>query len=116
MILLILFGVWFYNLAKKNNLNAVLWAIIGAGSYIVGQLLAGVVVGMFAPSMINDDVALIVIGLFSGLGAVLIAYLFLQQAINNKKQSVTIDDKIIDDTKDSNNSFESRNKIHDDIS
>lgn len=95
MIAAIIIDVWFYRLADTNNLNKVLWPIVGIVSFILGQFLAGMVVGLTSPSSINDQGVLIVAGLIGGALGTVIAYLIIQGEI--KKQKAKTNDSIIDE-------------------
>lgn len=72
----------FYKLASTYDKNPWIWAIVGAGSYILIQLLVGFIIGaMYAieliPVMSEMTVNLIAIGISSGL--VFLGYRFLKK-------------------------------------
>lgn len=95
MIAAIIIGVWFYRLADTNKLNKVLWPIVGIVSFILGQFIAGMVIGLTSPSSINDQGTLIIGGLIGGALGTLVAYLIIQSQI--KSQKAKTNDSIIDE-------------------
>jgi hypothetical protein len=98
MILAILFGVWFYRIAKKHNLLVGLWAAVGALSYVVGQLIVAAIMLANDPG-ISDDMQLLVPGVIGGLLGTAIAYgIMMQVAKNSGKKSG--DDNLLDDKMD----------------
>lgn len=118
MIIVALIGFGFYSAAKNRGMNAILWTILGIGSYFLGQLIAGFIIGFTNPGMLENELSLTMIGLFSGLGAVLVTFLIMVSVDNQKnrlKNKITEDESLLDSSQKQPNSFESRNKIHDDI-
>jgi hypothetical protein len=99
MILAILFGIWFYRIAKKHNLLAGLWAAVGALSYVVGQLLVAAVMLANDPGM-TDEMQLLIPGIIGGLLGTAIAYGILMQAAKTKGKNNSGNDNLLDDKMD----------------
>lgn len=82
MLVLFIFGYMFHKLASTYDKNPWIWALVGAGSYILIQLLVGFIIeAMYAVElipMISDImVNVIAIGISSGL--VFLGYRFLKK-------------------------------------
>lgn len=118
MIIVALIGFGFYSAAKSRGMNTILWTILGIASYFLGQVIAGFFIGFTNPQMLNDDLSLTVVGLISGLVAVLLTFLIMVSVNNQKnrlKDKIRDDEGLLDSSDKKPDSFESRNKIHDDI-
>lgn len=118
MIIVALIGFGFYRAAKSRGMHAILWTILGIASYFLGQVIAGFYIGFTNPQMLNDDLSITVAGLFSGLGAVLLTFLIMVGVDNQKnrlKEKIREDESLLDSSHKKADSFESRNKIHDEI-
>lgn len=81
MIVLVVFGFMFYKLASSYDKSPWIWALVGAGSYILIQLLVGFIIGALyglelIPVMSEIVVNIIAIGISSGL--VYFGYRFLK--------------------------------------
>ncbi len=102
MILLVLvligIGALMNSSAQKYNGTPWIWIISGIGAYFVGQLVAGFIIGLIDPYLLEDIVVLLIVGLLSGFGGVfLVRYLFISYAKkNNKSVENSID--ILDDS------------------
>lgn len=92
-------GFWFSTLADKNNGNKTVWIIAGLSGWVVPQLFAGIVLGLFAPDMIDDLGSLTIISLLvSVVGVFIVKYYLEKNASNSKKGSSNDDDNdILDD-------------------
>lgn len=95
MIVLIIIGVLFYNYANSNNINKVLWVIVGLLSYFVPQLIVGVIIGLIAPQMVNDTVSLTIIGIAVGIIGAIIAYQVMV-SYSKKEKIIPVDDSLLD--------------------
>jgi fructose-specific phosphotransferase system IIC component len=118
MIIVALIGYGFYSAAKRRAMNTILWTILGIGSYFFGQVIAGFIIGFTNPQMVNDELSLTVIGLISGLAGVFVTFLIMVSVDNQKnrlKNKITEDESLLDSSEKKAESFESSNKIHDDI-
>ena len=98
--ILILFGIgsFFYKYAQKNDLNKILWPIIGLGSYFLAQAIAGVIIGISSPNMLDDTATITIIGLVTGFVGVLISGGIMYAVANKKSQEkIDINSDLIDD-------------------
>ncbi len=95
-------GFAFYKYAKEHNLLAWLWAIIPALAYFAGAFVAGIIIALVAPEILNEQILLTVIALFSGALFVGIAYFIMTKVASNKQQnqdsfqSDLLDDEMVD--------------------
>lgn len=85
MILAAIIGVLFYRAAVQHELNKALWVIIGILSYFAGQFIAGFIIGIVSPGLLDDKLSIIVVGLISGIIAVGVTYWML---LNTAKKNV----------------------------
>ena len=92
MIVLIFICIAFYNIAKRNKLNAIGWAVIGGASYFGGQLFALLLFSEIDQYSISNRGASIGISLAGGIVGALIAWLILNQAARKKKEEQSIED------------------------
>lgn len=98
MVVLIVVAIAFYQAAKARGLQAILWAVVGGASYFAGQFLGVFVMGIIDINMLDDQWAIIGVGIFSGLVGVGIAYYALTQAANKvKSKQSTEKDNLLDD-------------------
>ena len=80
---------------KGKIFTLVLWAVLAIVSYFVGAVVIGVIIGLVAPEMINDQITLMFLGLLSGSFGIVTAYFIMRQTAKNKINSN--DSEIIDD-------------------
>jgi len=99
MILIVIIAVLFYRAAGKRNLSPWLWTILGAGSYFVGQFMAGIILGLTNSAVLmGDDLQLIGVALIAGLIAITITYFIMEAVAKNKKQKKdVVDENLLDD-------------------
>ena len=95
MIVLLIIGVVFYNYANRNNINKGAWVLVGLASYFVPQLIAGVVIGISNPQMLNERGALTIIGIAVGAVGAIIGYQIMVNYAKKEKQKI-VDDNLID--------------------
>ncbi|SMC76687.1 hypothetical protein [Moheibacter sediminis] len=81
MIVLFVFGFMFYKLAMGYDKNPWIWALVGAGSYIVIQLLINILVGFLSalnmiPEISGITLTIITVGVSSG--SVYLGYRYLK--------------------------------------
>ena len=97
--LLIGIGSVFYRFADKNNLNKILWMILGVASYFIAQFIAGLVIGLTNPSLLQETITVVVISLITGLIGAVITWFIMQNVAKNKKNnSIDINDELLDNT------------------
>lgn len=98
MILIIFAAIAFYNYAKKNGLNLILWPIVAIVSYFGGQLVLGIILFMtiLDPMDLNKglEIGLNLLGGAIGLG---IAYLIMVQSASKKLIRTEYNADILDD-------------------
>lgn len=98
MIVIALIGFWFYNTANKIELNnKYLWVIIGIASYFVPQFIAGVIIGLTAPSLLNEEGLLYIIGLAVGIIGAVIAHQLMLAYSRKKEAPQEADYEVLDD-------------------
>ena len=95
MILIIVVGAYFFNYAKRNNMNKILWAILGIASYFIGQVVAGAIIGLTAPDLLQEDITIMFIGVLAGGLTTYLTYLLMVKE-SKKKQDSSIDSDILD--------------------
>lgn len=98
ILLLVAVGFWFNKMGQNHGgAKPWVWVISGIGSYFVGQIIAGLIIGIFAPDMLDDILTLILIGLVTGFAGVFIARQLLinyaKKNQTNKKSPDVIDDQ-----------------------
>ncbi len=81
-------GVGFHRFAKENGLNPWVWAFVPLVSYFLGAFVAGIVLFIVAPSVLEDTLVLGAIGLLSGALFIGLAYLLMKKTAQNKLASV----------------------------
>ncbi|CAG5077109.1 hypothetical protein [Parvicella tangerina] len=89
-------AVGFFKLAQNNGLTAWVWALLAVVGYLGGAFVVGLLIGLFAPEMLNDRLSLTLLGLVSGGIGILIVYLLLKLQIKRKENEVE-DGDILDD-------------------
>ncbi|NOQ73756.1 MAG: hypothetical protein GQ574_17240 [Crocinitomix sp.] len=87
----IVFGIVFWLMAQKKDLTPIVWAIVGAGSYYVAQLITSYLIGMYNPYFINNYTTTLVISYASGFVGLAIAWIALV-AVAKKKDEFATDD------------------------
>ena len=98
MIALLIVAGGLYGLAKKRNLNAVLWAIIGVLAWFGGQFIGGMILGLTDPGSIDDDGALLAYGLGGAVLTSILAFVALELVYRNKQNNQPSEEEIMDDT------------------
>lgn len=97
MILAAIIGVLFYRGAVQHEVNKVLWLFIGVFAFFAGQFIAGFVIGLVSPGLLDDFMTLLVVGLVSGVAAAGIAYwIMLNTAKKNAIQKENEKKNLID--------------------
>ncbi|MBD3637776.1 MAG: hypothetical protein HUJ25_10515 [Crocinitomicaceae bacterium] len=97
MIALIIVAGGLYSLAKKRNMNAIVWAIIGVAAWFGGQFIGGLILGLADPGSVYDDGALLAYGLGGAIGASIFAFVMLEVIYRNKQKSLPESDEVMDD-------------------
>ncbi len=88
----------FYKYAKEHGLVAWIWAIVPIIAYLTGAFVTGLVLALTAPEILNDQILLTVIALFSGALFVGIAYFIMTRIAANKANSDnTVQSEVLDD-------------------
>lgn len=82
-------AIGFYKLAQNNGLKGWIWSVLAILGYFAGAFTAGLVIGVFAPDMLYDELALTFIGLGAGAVGILAVYLILKMQINKKANEVS---------------------------
>lgn len=96
IILVIGSAVAFYNLAKNSGLTAWVWAVMAIVGYLGGAFIVGLIIGLVAPDLLNDQIILTLLGLAAGGIGILVVYIILKNRINQKENELT-DTDILDD-------------------
>lgn len=90
--------VGFYNMAKKRELQPVLWAVLSLVAWFGSQFIAGMILGLTNPYALNDTGSLLIWGLGGSVLGVVILY-FIMESVHksrlNKKREVN--DELMDD-------------------
>ena len=79
MLIAILIAVGFYRSAKKRQMNAVLWAVLGLVGWIGGQFVAIFFMGLVDPNSIdlNDRTQVMIYGIVGAvIGTILVLIFF----------------------------------------
>lgn len=98
MILLVISTVAFWQRAKSLNLNPWLWAVIGFLSYLGSQFIAGIVIGLSKPELLDKEGLIMIIGIVVSIVAVIIAWLIMERQGKIKKEAKsTSNADILDD-------------------
>lgn len=84
MIVVIIIAVAFYRYARRKELIPVVWALLGAGAYFVGQFIAAYLLVMLVPDSLIEQAPLSGACLLGGLAAVLILGVMMKLAANKK--------------------------------
>lgn len=86
MILLVISTVAFWQRAKSLNLNPWLWAVIGLLSYLGSQFIAGVIIGLSNPELLDKEGLIMIIGIVVSIIALIIAWLIMERQGKIKKE------------------------------
>jgi uncharacterized membrane protein YeaQ/YmgE (transglycosylase-associated protein family) len=89
-----LIGFWFNNLAKVNNANQTTWVILGIVSYLAGQFILALAVGLIDINLLENRGTSFVLGVIGGLIGVFVAKYLLEKKTNNKTSEDDEDDII----------------------
>lgn len=84
-------GFGFHKFAKENGLNPWVWAFVPLVAYLLGAIVAGLVVFMVAPSVIEDVIIINAVALLSGALFIGLAYLLMKKSASNKLESLASD-------------------------
>lgn len=95
IILVIGSAVAFYNLAKNNGLTAWVWAVLAIVGYLGGAFIVGLIIGLVAPELLEDQIILTLLGLAAGGIGILIIYLILRMKIKQKESEIS-DAEVLD--------------------
>lgn len=96
ILILFVLASLFFNYAKKNNLNPILWAILAIVSFFAAQVIAGVIIALFFPNLFGDDASILAIGLISSLTGVFITYNIMRRSAQKAKTKI-VDAEVLDD-------------------
>lgn len=98
MILLIITLVGFYQRAKKHELNAWMWVLFPILAFFGSQVILGVIIGLAQPDLLNDESALTILGLVTGIVALIIMWILMERQAKIKKEGKnTSDGDLLDD-------------------
>jgi phage shock protein PspC (stress-responsive transcriptional regulator) len=86
MILLIISIVGFWQRAKILNLNPWLWTVIALLSYLGSQFIAGVIIGLSNPELLDKEGLIMIIGIVVSIIALIIAWLIMERQGKIKKE------------------------------
>ena len=88
----------FFQLAKNNGLTPWIWSVLAFVGYFGGAFAAVLLIGLFAPDMIYDQVMLTILGLVAGGLGILVVYLILKLQIKKKDGQSSSADLLDNDT------------------
>ena len=97
MLLYILAGVGFWNLAKAKELNSILWAVIAIAATLVGQFIGGFFMGLTSPQLLSNYGALWLVAISSSLLALAIVWLAMNAVAKKKKLEADEFSDVLDD-------------------
>ena len=98
MILLIIVASLFYRSAKKRALHGALWGFLAVLTWFGSQVIAGVIIGLTNPSLLNSDASLTIWGLVASVAGSIGLFVLLEIAAKKKSNKVkTVSDEIMDD-------------------
>lgn len=86
-----------FRLAKNNGLTGWIWSVLTIVGYLGGAFLAGIILFIVAPEMLNDRLILGLLGIVAGGLGILIVYLLLKAQINKKKNEISESDVLDSD-------------------
>lgn len=79
-------------------MNPWLWAVIGLLSYLGSQFIAGVIIGLSKPELLDKEGLIMIIGIVVSIVAVIIAWLIMEHQGKIKKEvKRTTNADILDD-------------------
>ena len=96
MLALIIVAGGLYSLAKKRDMNAILWGVLGVVAWFGGQFIG---VGLLGQGAYYDEGQALAYSLGGAIGASVLAFVALEIVYRNQ-QNNTLDssDEIMDDT------------------
>ncbi|MEO9532973.1 MAG: hypothetical protein ABJG68_15575 [Crocinitomicaceae bacterium] len=98
MILLIIVASLFYRSAKKRALNGALWGFLAVLTWFGSQVIAGVIIGLSNPMLLDSDAALTMWGLVASIAGSIGLFVLLEMTAKKKSNKVkAISDDIMDD-------------------
>lgn len=99
MLALIIVAGGLYSLAKKRNMNAILWAILGVVAWFGGQFIGGMILGATNPYGLYDDGTILAYGLGGAIGASVVTFIALEITYRNQQNKMPdSNDEVMDDT------------------
>lgn len=96
MIAILIIAGLFYKQALNLELNKYLWPILAVAVYFVFQLIAGFVIGIFMPSLLEDNLTIMALGLVAGVIGVALLYFVMKKEsakLKAKKNETDLLDK-----------------------
>ena len=90
-------GRVFYKFAEKNNLNKILWGILGIVGFYVAQIITGIIIAFTNPGMLEENITITIISIVTGLFGSLITWGIMNSVAKNKSKSLNSDSDILDD-------------------
>ena len=97
--ILILVGVFagFYNAAKNNNQNPILWGILSIVTWFASQFILGLIWGIVDPNVLAGGAMKVMVGGFiaSVIGVTILYFILMNYA--KKKKAKSHSDEIMDD-------------------
>ena len=90
-------GSGFYKSAKKKGLNAGLYAFLSIVFWFGPQLIAGLILGVVYPEIMDDIGLLLIVGLGSSVIGIIILAIIMNNAAKKKTEVVRTNDEIMDD-------------------
>lgn len=101
ILILIGIGFWFSKMAQNHGgAKPWVWVVSGIGSYFLGQLIAGFIIGLVAPQMLDEMLTLILVGLITGILGVFVARQILITHAKNNGGKKPSSPNILDDQND----------------
>lgn len=87
----------FFQLAKNNGLTPWIWAVLAFVGFFGGAFIAGIIIGILSPNMINDKVTITIWALGAGILGILLIYLILKLQIKKKQNEIEESDLLDSD-------------------
>jgi len=92
MIAILIIAGLFYKQALNLGLNKYLWPILAVVSYFVFQLLAGFVIGIVKPSLLEDNLTIMGLGVLAGvIGVAILYFIMKKESVKQKAKSKDAD-------------------------
>jgi len=99
MILLVIVASLFYRTANKKMLNGILWSVLAVLTWFGSQFIAGLIIGLTNPRMLDNDGGLILWGIVASVAGTVGLYVLMEMAAKKKlDQKPGHNDDIMDDT------------------